>query len=170
VLTWPLILIGTAALPQLEGPVTLEVGKVAATVSPGEQVEVPITLVAPEATPVSRISFEIGYSPQQIFFISFQTGPAGDDAHAQLEVRSRDSEEGDQILIIDISAEQALPEGVLCTLTFEIPEGTELGSRIPVRNLKQTAETQEGQTLEVAGEDGYILFLGFLPACFFYMH
>ncbi len=170
---WPMIIIGAVVFPQLERPVNLDVGKVTATVSPGEQVDIPITMIAPEAASVSKISLEIAYSPEQISFISFQKGSASDGAHAELNVRTRDSEEGDKILTIDIGAEQALPEGVLCTLTFEIPEGTELGSRIPVRNLRQTAETKEGQFLEVGGEDGFILFLGYIPAipaCFFYMH
>ena len=71
---------------------------------------------------------------------------------------------------LEISASRVIPEGLLVSLTFELSEEITLNHEIPLENLKQTAQSLDGQEIRARGLGGSISPIEPIPACFFYMH
>jgi hypothetical protein len=73
-------------------------------------------------------------------------------------------------LRLEISASSVIPQGLLVNLTFELSEEITLNHEIPLENLKQTAQSLDGQEIRARGLGGAISPIEPIPACFFYMH
>jgi hypothetical protein len=75
-----------------------------------------------------------------------------------------------KILRLDISASRVIPQGLLLDLTFEMSEQIAINHEIQLENLKQTAQSLDGQEIRARGLGGSISPIEPIPACFFYMH
>ncbi len=73
-------------------------------------------------------------------------------------------------LRLEIAASSAIPQGLLVNLTFELSSEITLNHEIPLENLKQTAQSLDGQEIRARGLGGSISPIEPIPACFFYMH
>ncbi len=171
---------------QGEPGVNVDLGVIMDSFLPGEQVSVPITLVTRNEPQVAKISLEVAYPSALISFVEATLGSGAEAAGAEVKtqiVESADSagtemETGpDQsqdlerkILRFDISASHVIPEGVLLNLTFEMSEQIAINHEIPLENLKQAAESLDGQDIRARGLGGIIAPIEAIPACFFYMH
>ncbi len=95
--------------------------------------------------------------------------PEAADADLEMELEEPVDLER-KILILDISASSALPDGLLATLTFEVNDEIAINHEIHLENVSQTALSLDGQELRARGIDGTITSIEFIPACLFYMH
>jgi len=166
---WVLIL---PILAQSKPTVNLDLG-VLVLIDPlisGARVALPLTLVTRDESQVAKAHLETSFPSKTISFIGATSGAAAESVKLEIETQLVDSENGETILQIDISASEAIPQGVLLTLTFEVSKQVELGSEIKLKSLKQTSHSIEGQELETAGVDGSIRVLEPLHACLFYLH
>ena len=86
------------------------------------------------------------------------------------ELPRQDSENGEKILQLEVSAPGAMPQGTLVYLSFEIGHDIEPDTEIRMKNLKQSAQAVDGKALDTYGIDGSITVLTPAAPCFFYMH
>lgn len=148
----------------------LDLGVVVETVSPGEKVSLPLTLVTSGEPQVTRVSVEVSFPSRLFTFVEVSNGAAADSAGVEISIQSRDAEDEEKILQIDVAASAPIPQGVLLNVVLEVAQHVRLDSDIRVKNLKQTALSADGQPLETYGIDGSITVLSPVSACFFYMH
>jgi len=166
--------------------VNVDLGMIMDSFLPGDQVSVPITLVTRNEPQVGKISLEVSYPSELISFVEATLGSAAEAAGAEVRtqvVESADSAETERetgldesqdldrkILRLDISASRVIPQGLLLNLTFEMSGQIAINHEIPLENLKQTAQSLEGQEIRARGLGGAIAPIEAIPACFFYMH
>ena len=166
--------------------VNVDLGMIMDSFVPGDQVSVPIILVTRNEPQVAKISLEVAYPSELIAFVEATLGSGAEAAGAELTteiVESADSAgsevetglDGPQdlefkILRLDISASRVIPQGLLLDLTFEMSEQIAINHEIQLENLKQTAQSLDGQDIRARGLGGTIAPIEAIPACFFYMH
>ncbi len=181
--------------------VSVDLGVVIDSFFPGDQVELPITLVSRNDAQVGKISVEVAFPSKVISLVEVTLGngptaagaevktelvDAPEEAGAETETELVDAPEAAdadlemeleepvdlerKILILDISASSALPDGLLATLTFEVNDEIAINHEIHMENVSQTALSLDGQELRARGIDGTITSIEFIPACLFYMH
>ena len=137
----------------------------------GGKVPVPVTLAAnPMETKVSRISMEVSFPATPLIFREAAKGSALESFEAKIQTAIKDAENGDKVLQLDVSAPQALPQGTLVNLSFEISQGAKPDVEIKLKNLKPAAIGTDGKPLDTYGIDGSITVMPPAAACFFYMH
>ncbi len=172
--------------PQGQPGVNVDLGVIMDSFLPGDQVSVPITLFTQNEPQVAKISLEVAYPSELISFVEATLGSGAEAAGAEVrtqlvesadsagtETETRPDESQDlerQILRLDISSSNVIPEGVLLNLTFEMSEQIAINHEIALENLKQTAQSLEGQDIRARGLGGVIAPIEPIPACFFYMH
>ncbi len=166
--------------------VNVDLGMIMDSFLPGDRVSVPIILVTRNEPQVAKISLEVAYPSELISFVEATLGSSAEAAGVEVKtqlVESADSagtemetgldEPQDlerKILRLDLSASNVIPEGLLLNLTFEMSEEIAINHEIPLENLKQTAQSLDGQDIRARGLDGAISPIELIPACFFYMH
>ena len=90
---------------------------------------------------------------------------------AALDTELRDGEDGEQkILSVEVSSTEAIGQGLLVTLTFEVSQEIAINHDIQLDNLSQSSKSLDGEDLRARGLGGSITSIEFIPACFFYMH
>lgn len=181
--------------------VSVDLGVVIDSFFPGDQVELPITLVSRNDAQVGQISLEVAFPSKVISLVEVTLGNGPTAAAAEVKTELVDAPEAAaaeteaelvdapeaadadlemeleepvdlerKILILDISASSALPDGLLATLTFEVNDEIAINHEIHMENVSQTALSLDGQELRARGIDGTITSIEFIPACLFYMH
>ena len=196
--------------------VSLDLGVVIDSFFPGDQVELPITLVSRNEAQVGHITMEVAFPSKVISLVGVKlgNGPTAAEAEVTTELVDAPEEAGAEaetelvdapeeaaaetetelvdapeeaaadlameleepvdlerkILILDISASSALPNGLLATLTFEVNDEIAINHEIHMENVSQTAVSLDGQEVRARGIDGTITSIEFIPACLFYMH
>jgi hypothetical protein len=157
--------------------VNVDLGMIMDSFLPGDQVSVPIILVTRNEPQVGKISLEVAYPSELISFVEVTLGSGAEAAGAEVRtqvVESADSAEIEnadrKILRLDISASRVIPQGLLLDLTFEMSEQIAINHEILLENLKQTAQSVDGQEIRARGLGGAIAPIEAIPACFFYMH
>ena len=166
--------------------VNVDLGMVMDSFLPGDQVSLPVTLVTRNEPQVAKISLEVAYPSELISFVEATLGSGAEAAGAEVTtelVESADPAETEvetgqdepqelafKILRLDISASRVIPQGLLLNLTFEVSEQIAINHEIPLENLKQTAQSLDGQEIRARGLGGIIAPIEAIPACFFYMH
>jgi len=150
--------------------VNVDLGMIMDSFVPGDQVSVPIILVTRNEPQVAKISLEVAYPSELIAFVEATLGSGAEAAGAELTteiVESADSAgsevetglDGPQdlefkILRLDISASRVIPQGLLLDLTFEMSEQIAINHEIQLENLKQTAQSLDGQDIRARGLGG----------------
>ncbi len=181
--------------------VSVDLGVVIDSFFPGDQVELPITLVSRNEAQVGHITMEVAFPSKVISLVGVKlgSGPTAAEAEVTTELVDAPEEAGAEaetelvdapeaaaadleieleepvdlerkILILDISASSALPNGLLATLTFEVNDEIAINHEIHMENVSQTAVSLDGQEVRARGIDGTITSIEFIPACLFYMH
>jgi hypothetical protein len=166
--------------------VSVDLGMIIDAFAPGDQVSMPITLVTRNDPQVANISLEVGYPSELISFVEATLGEGAEAAGAQVKTELAESAESAgtgmeanpnepqelelTTLRLEISASSVIPQGLLVNLTFELSEEITLNHEIPLENLKQTAQSLDGQEIRARGLGGAISPIEPIPACFFYMH
>ncbi len=166
--------------------VNVDLGMIIDAFAPGDQVSFPITLVTRNDPQVGKISLEVGYPSALISFVEATLGGGAEAAGAEVKAEVVESAESAgseteanpnepqdlelKTLRLEIAASSAIPQGLLVNLTFELSEGITLNHEIPLENLKQTAQSLDGQEIRARGLGGSISPIEPIPACFFYMH
>ncbi len=157
--------------PQAQPGVNVDVGVAQFSFFYGDQITVPITLVSRNEPQVGNIAFDVAWSSVLISLVEATLGTGADSVGAKLKTEVREGEGPEQeILRIEISAPSVIPDGLLVALQFKVLEDMNINHEIALDNLSQTAQSVDGQELNVRGRSGSITPLEFLPACLFYMH
>jgi hypothetical protein len=78
--------------------------------------------------------------------------------------------EGNHVLTLDVTSPAALTSGTLAIVTFVATDGAHPGTDLRILNIKRTARTAGGATLETRGAEGVITLAEPPAPCFFYMH
>ena len=172
--------------PQGQPGVSVDLGVVIDSFFPGDQVELPITLVSRNDAQVGQISLEVAFPSKVISLVEVTLGNGPTAAGAEVKTELVDAPEAAdadlemeleepvdlerKILKLNISASTALPDGLLATLTFEVNDEIAINHEIQMENVSQTALSLDGQELRARGIDGTITSIEFIPACLFYMH
>jgi hypothetical protein len=171
---------------QGEPVVNVDLGMIIDAFAPGDQVSFPVTLVTRNDPQVAKISLEVGYPSELISFVEATLGGGPEAAGAQVKTELVESVEAAgtgteanpnepqdpelKTVRLEITASRVIPEGLLVSLTFELSEEITLNHEIPLENLKQTAQSLDGQEIRARGLGGSISPIEPIPACFFYMH
>ena len=179
-------LVWVSLFSQGQPTVNVDLGMVIDSFAPGDQVSMPITLVIRNDPQVAKISLEVGYPSELISFVEATLGAGAEAVQAEVkaelvefaesagtETKTNPNESQElelQTLRLEISAPRVIPEGVLVNLTFEMSEKFAINHEIPLDNLKQTAQSLDGQEIRARGLGGSISPIEAIPACFFYMH
>lgn len=166
--------------------VNVDLGMIMDSFVPGDQVSLPVTLVTRNEPQVTKISLEVAYPSELISFVGATLGSGAEAAGAEVttELVESDDPAGTEvetgqdepqelefkILRLDISASRVIPQGLLLNLTFEVSDQIAINHEIPLENLKQTAQSLDGQEIRARGLGGIIAPIEAIPACFFYMH
>ena len=188
---WILLALSTGLMwvslfSQGQPAVNVDLGMIIDAFAPGDQVSFPVTLVTRNDPQVVKISLEVGYPSKLISFVEATLGGGAEAAGAQVKTELVETVEsagtgmemgvdGPQDLELktvrlEITASRVIPEGVLVNLTFELSEEIILNHEILLENLKQTAQSLDGQEIRARGLGGSISPIEPIPACFFYMH
>ena len=156
---------------QGEPGVNLDLGVIVDTFAPGDLVELPVTLVTRYDPRVGSVSFEVAFPAAVLSFKGTTLGGAVKTESAELNTQLRDGEDGERkILSVDISSSEAIGQGLLVMLTFEVSQEIAINHDIQLENLSQSSKSLDGGDLSARGLDGSITSIEFIPACFFYMH
>lgn len=156
---------------QGEPGVNLDLGVIVDTFAPGDLVELPVTLVTRYDPQVGSVSFEVAFPAAVLSFKGAALGGAVKTEGAELNTQLRDGEDGERkILSVDISSTEAIGQGLLVMLTFEVSQEIAINHDIQLENLSQSSKSLDGGDLSARGLDGSITSIEFIPACFFYMH
>lgn len=144
-------------------------------VTPGNQALLPVTLSTSEDPQVAKVSLEVSFPAKIISFASAARGPAAEASAAQIEAKLRPAgpDAGEKLLVVEVSASKAIPQGVLLKLVFDVSQDAEQEKPIELKNLRQKAELVTGEALEAQGIGGTITVVSAdspIFACFFYMH
>ncbi len=166
--------------------VNVDLGMIMDSFLPGDQVSLPVTLVTQNEPQVAKISLEVAYPSELISFVEGTLGSGAEAAGAEVTtelVESADPAGTEvetgldepqhlelKILRLDISASRVIPQGLLVNLTFEMSEQIAINHEISLENLRQTAQSLDGQEIRARGLGGTIAPIEVIPACFFYMH
>ncbi len=166
--------------------VNVDLGMIMDSFLPGDQVSLPVTLVTRNEPQVAKISLEVAYPSELISFVEVTLGSGAGAAGAEVTtelVESADSVGSEvelgldepqdlelKILRLDISASRVIPQGLLLNLIFEMSGQIAINHEITLENLKQTAQSLDGQEIRARGLGGTIAPIEVIPACFFYMH
>jgi hypothetical protein len=166
--------------------VNVDLGMIMDSFLPGDQVSLPVTLVTRNEPQVAKISLEVAYPSELLSFVEVTLGSGAEAAGAEVttelvesadpagtEVETGLDEPQDlefKILRLKIAASRVIPQGLLLNLTFEVSEQIAINHEIPLENLKQTAQSLDGQEIRARGLGGIIAPIEAIPACFFYMH
>ena len=161
-----------AALAAQSGPsISLDLGVVMETAAIGAKVAMPVTLVTnSEETKVERVTLQMSFPAKGLTFREATKGTALLSIDASIDAEVKDSENGEKILQLEVSAPGAMPQGTLVYLSFEIGHDIEPDTEIRMKNLKQSAQAVDGKALDTYGIDGSITVLTPAAPCFFYMH
>ena len=156
--------------PQGEPGVNVDLGVIVDTFAPGDPVELPVTLVTRYDPQVGSVSFEMAFPAAVLSFKEAALGGAVSEG-AALDTELRDGEDGEQkILSVEVSSTEAIGQGLLVTLTFEVSQEIAINHDIQLDNLSQSSKSLDGEDLRARGLGGSITSIEFIPACFFYMH
>ncbi len=165
------MLMTAPAIPQGEPGVNVDLGVIVDTFAPGDTVEIPVTLVTRNDPQVGSATFEMAYPAAVLTFKDAVLGGAVPGEGAQLNTGLQDGKDPEkQILSVDVSSSDAIGQGLLVTLTFEVSEEIAINHEIELENLSQSSRSLDGADLRARGLGGSITNIEFIPACFFYMH
>ena len=154
--------------------VTVNVG--VSVAKPGDVVDLPLTLSAPELTRVGRLESEISFPKRMLSFMKAEQGLAAELSDAQVEAKVKDENDSDlSIIVITISASHPIRPGILAYLKFRVSEEAAKGFIVlgmksqkaasDAKELLQTAKGKDGE-ITVFGKDEEIPLVG----CFFFTH
>ena len=164
------LLLGNSLGAQSRPSVSLDLGVAMETVSPGGKVAMPLMLVTAEDPKVGKVSVELSFPSKRLSFQDVTKGGALESIDAKIQTEIRDSEGGEKILQVEVSSPKPIPQGVLLNVNFQVGHGIELDAEVKLKNLKQSAQTVDGSTLDAYGIDGSVTVMAPVAACFFYMH
>ena len=150
------------------GKASLELG--IGVAGPGEHATVPVTLSASDPSGVGKIFFELSFPNKLLTFSSFTKGADTESLEITILTKLLESEE-ENILQVELSSSEPIPEGTLLELLFDVAPEAEPNDEYPLKNLAQRIETTQGEALEATGLKGFIIVVGeAVFGCFFYMH
>ena len=150
------------------GRISLELG--IGVAGPGEHATVPVTLSTGNSGDVGNIFFELSFPNRLLTFSSFAKGADTESLEITIQTELLESEE-ENILQVELSSSDPIPEGNLLELLFDVAPEAEPNDEYPLKNLAQRIETTQGEALEATGQDGFITVVGdAVFGCFFYMH
>ena len=163
------ITLGGAAA-QSETVVTLDLGVDVA--APGAQVFVPVTFSNSDSRPVSNVSLEVSFPKKQLAFVEVGVADAAKPLELKIAAELAAGASSDESLLkVEATSSGPIPKGDLLKLSFTISKEAKLNDDIVLKNLKQTARTLQGESLQARGANGMVTVLqGAFFACFFYMH
>ncbi len=159
----------TLGLTQAQsGRASLELG--IGVAGPGEHASVPVRLSAGNSGDVGKILFEVSFPNKLLTFNSVARGADAESLEITIQTELLESEE-ENILQVELSSSDPIPEGDLLELLFDVAAEAEPNDEYTLKNLTQRIETAQGEALEAAGLDGFITVVGdAVFGCFFYMH
>ena len=135
----------------------------------GEHASVPVTLSA-SPNGVGRILFEVSFPNKLLTFNSVAQGADAGSLEITIRTELQESEE-ENILQVELSSSDPIPEGDLLELLFDVAPEAEANDEYILKNIAQRIETPQGKALEATGLDGFIIVVGdAVFGCFFYMH
>jgi hypothetical protein len=150
------------------GRASLELG--IGVAGPGEHATVPVILSASDPGGVGKIFFELSFPNKLLTFSSFTKGADTESLEITILTKLLESEE-ENILQVELSSSDPIPEGTLLELLFDVAPEAEPNDEYPLKNLAQRIETTQGEALEATGLEGFIIVVGdAVFGCFFYMH
>ncbi|MBI4483340.1 MAG: hypothetical protein HY652_10675 [Acidobacteria bacterium] len=172
-LALPLWLATTGVQAQGKSGVTVDVG--VDNTPPGKQAFLPVTLSTTDDFRTAHISLEISFPGKLISFREAIKGSAAESAGAEIKTRLKDSGDNAEqsLLQVEMSATEAISQGELLKLAFEVAKDAAAYTVIKLKNSKQKVRSVDGKTLEARGMDGVITVIPPdvpLYGCFFYMH
>lgn len=139
--------------------VTLNVGN--STGRPGDVVDIPLVLSAPEIARVGSLVGEISFPKMVLSLMKAKQGLSAELSEAKVEARVRDDtgDTGLSILEFSILAKEPLRPGIAVYLVLKVSENAAKGkATLALRDLKAT--TEKGEPLQVAkGESGGVEIL-----------
>ena len=175
--SWPLgvacaLLIGSLNA-QTEPPITLELGgdSILLTDLP-MRIFLPLTLSVAGDFRTSEISFGVSFPPRMTTFVEATKGPVAEAVQATVDTQLEKAQSGRRIVRFKISASEAIPEGELLKLTFDVSKAAGVEDRIILRIFDLTVKSADIEApMKGKGTNGVITIEHVpLHACFFYMH
>ncbi len=137
---------------------------------PGEHATVPVILSAGNPGGVGKIFFELSFPNKLLTFSSFAKGADTESLEITILTELLESED-ENILQVELSSSEPIPEGNLLELLFDVAPEAEPNDEYTLKNIVQRIETTQGEALEATGREGFIIVVGdAVFGCFFYMH
>ena len=146
------------------------------TAMAGGTVVIPIAFHAKEGVKIKALSVEILVPDKFLRLRAARTSLGTELAGGEVKTEQSPAPEkaGLSILKVTVTAQKALPTGVLATLEFRLAEQVGDTSKLVLQSSKATVTTVEGQTLtDVEQRNGEVAISKTPPAfvgCFFFTH
>ena len=145
------------------------------TVQPGQRTYVTILLSNAPDVSVSRLEHWLEFPKSKLTYLSTRAGIAADLARATVKAERQDSEGDTVILHLSVEGGNAIPDGPVAEITFNVGEIPPEDIVLPHR-LEASSSTGE-RVEDVEFSDALLKVSHVLPdappaifSCFFYMH
>jgi len=160
-----------------KGPEPVRVNVGVSTAKPGDFIDIPLTLSAPDQAKVGSVRETITFPKKTLSLKGEELGLAGEQSGAEIQADVKDSSEDAEFSRIDVtlSSKELLKPGILAYLKFQVAPDAKKGA-IALKVLDFKASAPGGGTLEATkGKDGEITIFAAneeipIVGCFFFTH
>ncbi len=147
------------------------------TAKPGDIIDIPITLSAPDTVKVNTVVQTLSFPKKVLSLTKTELGLAGEQSQAEIKTDTKDDSADENLsgLVVTISSKGLLKPGILAYLKFKVsPDAAKSTVVLKVLDSKLTAEGSG--SVEVAkGKDGEVTIFNLneeipIVGCFFFSH
>ena len=147
------------------------------TAKPGDIIDIPLTLSAPDTVKVGSIVETIGFPKNTLSLNKAELGLAGEQSKAEIKTDVKDdgASPDQSDLQVTISSADALKPGILAYLKFKVSTDAKKGT-VVLKTVDSKLVPAGGGTLDAAkGKDGEVTIFNLdeeipIVGCFFFSH
>ena len=156
---------------------SLKVNVGIAAAKPGDPIDIPVTLSAPEQVQVQSLTGHISFPRATLSYTEVERGLAVDlaDGEAKGVLQEDKNDSTLSILELSISGKEAIRPGILAYLKFRVSPDAQKGI-VPLKLVDMKATMADGGPVQLAkGDDGEITLFATdeqipVVGCFFFTH
>jgi hypothetical protein len=144
---------------------------------PGDTIDVPVTLTAPEASQVAAVVLEISFPQKLLSFKKADAGPTAEMSETPVSAKVKADSDGAELSILEltVSGTNVIKPGILAYLKFTIAESAPKGTA-SIKIVSTKATSAAGAPVQVSkGTDGDVQVFDKneeipVVGCFFFTH
>jgi hypothetical protein len=128
----------------------------------GATASVPLFYQPAAGRPIRTLHLEVKFAGDSVRFVRAQKGPASESQDFDLTATAREGRLSVDVSVRDPDARKALPDGVMASLDFQVPEDATAGS-VPLVPIAVSALDGSSNQVKAIAEEGMIVIVSAPP-------